>query len=127
MRTLVLIAVVLLPACVTVYPPDSPAAEEAPPEATGVRLGETARLGPTNITPLVVLEDSRCPALVRCVWAGRVRLRARIGRDAADLTLGQPHTVRGGAVTLVEVQPQRRSNNPVQPGDYRFSFRFAAG
>jgi hypothetical protein len=35
--------------------------------------------------------------------------------------------VRGGAVTLVEVQPQRRSNNPVQPGDYRFSFRFAAG
>jgi hypothetical protein len=124
---LALTAVLLLPACVTVYPPDGPGTAEAAPDVANVPLYETTRLGTTTITPLVVLEDSRCPPQVRCVWAGRVRLRARIGRDAADLTLGQPYAVRGGAVTLVEVQPQRRPDNPVQPGEYRFTFRFAAG
>jgi hypothetical protein len=45
-----------------------------------VRLGETAMVSPARVTPIEVLEDSRCPAGVQCVWAGRVRIAARVSR-----------------------------------------------
>jgi hypothetical protein len=43
-----------------------------------VALGETVYVDGPRVTPLAVIEDSRCPIDARCVWAGQVRLKVRI-------------------------------------------------
>jgi hypothetical protein len=116
-----LAAPLALSACITVYPPDAPKGEAI----AWARFGETAHVGPVRVTPLTLLEDSRCPQGVQCVWAGRVRISARLGEATRELTLGQPAGVPGGAVTLVEVAPAKRKDAAIRPADYRFGFRFA--
>jgi hypothetical protein len=78
-----------------------------------------------------VLEDSRCPEQALCVWAGRVRINARVrlGRDAAlrELELGKPVQVADGALTLVAVTPGKMQGQALAPGRYRFAFTFAGG
>lgn len=89
-----------------------------------VGIGDATRLasGPTiEITEL--LEDSRCPPDVQCIWAGRVRFGVTLTTDAhpyageltwpdGDLTLG------GHAVELLEVTPDP-STEPTAPRQYR--------
>jgi hypothetical protein len=102
-------------------------APAAPPAARGVtfaRLGETVRIGGVKVTPLTLREDSRCPAEVRCVWAGRLRLLVRIGRDTRELTLGRPAPMAGGTLLLASVLPARHRNTAMAPRAYRFGFRF---
>lgn len=95
------------------------------------RLGERVQVDGPAVTPLEVLEDSRCPAGVQCVWAGRLRLRATIHLGAADetrdLTLGEPTQVADGTLELVEVSPVPVAGGMIAPTDYRFTFRFDGG
>ena len=80
--------------------------------------------------PLAVVEDSRCPAEVTCVWAGRLVVRAEIlggARRTVELELGKPVPVADGALTLVDVMPAKRAGSAVRPGDYRFTFKFEGG
>ena len=88
------------------------------------RLGETVRLHNVPVTPVRVLEDSRCPERVSCVWAGRLRLTVRIGRAMRDLTLGEPVPVVGGTLQLATAVPRPKTNGTIAPSDYRFGFRF---
>lgn len=117
-----LAAPLALSACVTVYPPDEPKGDSV----AYARFGETVSVGPVRVTPLTLLEDSRCPQGVQCVWAGRVRVTARLNADTRELTSGQPIAVSGGSLTLIEVQPVRRAGVTIAPRDYRFGFRFAS-
>jgi len=94
-------------------------------------IGQTVASDGPHVRPLALLEDSRCPMNARCVWAGRVRMTARIGTGAAsrtrELTLGEPITVADGSLELVEVTPVRMTNDGVKPKDYTFGFRFTGG
>jgi hypothetical protein len=91
-------------------------------------IGQTVRVRGVRITPLQVLEDSRCPKMVTCVWAGRVRLGARIDGTARELTIGEPISVRGGQITLAAVAPDRVTvGHSIVPRDYRFRFLFRRG
>lgn len=92
------------------------------------RIGETVRVHGIRVTPLRVLEDSRCPQNVRCVWAGRVRLSARVAGTVRELTLGQPVAVRGGKLLLGAVVPERTARGrAIAPRAYRFGFEFQRG
>lgn len=96
-----------------------------PGMADTAALGETIRLGELEVTPRTVIEDSRCPAGVTCVWAGRVVLRADVSdgaRRARDLILGEPIPAAGGTLMLSAVLPARRADTPIAPADYRFRF-----
>ena len=87
-------------------------------------IGETADLGgDLTVKPLEVLEDSRCPANVQCVWAGRLRLRAEISGAAQELTLGEALQTAHGTVTLTIVKPGAWSEWPGGKPPYRFGFR----
>lgn len=127
-----------------VTPPYTPAqtytaSPELPPAAprpslTYAALGQTVTVGGPRITPLAVLEDSRCPMNARCVWAGQVRLRIRIdsGRGGeVEVTSGKPVTVADGALELVEVQPDKvagsDNHGTLAQSAYRFGFRFMGG
>lgn len=88
-------------------------------------LIEVANLDGLTVRPLAVIEDSRCPAQVQCVWAGRVRIRAEVGGDGIrELTLGEPVAVSGGNLTLVDVRPSKRASEAIAPRAYQFTFRF---
>lgn len=90
------------------------------------RLAEGASALDATVTPLEVVEDSRCPSGVRCVWAGRVRVKVRVQTaertDEAVLAVGE--TVRHGGlgVTLTNVAPYPEANVAIASNQYRFTF-----
>ena len=91
------------------------------------RINQAAAALGVRIRPLVVLEDSRCPAEVQCIWAGTVRVKALItsalGEAEMNFTLNQPVTTEAGEVTLMTVEPEPRAGVKIFPGDYRFTFQ----
>ena len=103
-------------------------AESAGPSSPSqVPLGGTARLAGIIVTPIAFLEDSRCPVDVVCVWAGRVRVRARVesaGRSQlAELELGKPvEILPGRRVVLSGASPDRSSEVPFERDSYLLSF-----
>ena len=80
-----------------------------------------------------VVEDSRCPASVVCVWQGNgaIRLDITTGRGTQSATLntaggtGYPReaAVAGYTFTLVELDPQRQTPDPVPAQQYRATIR----
>ena len=119
-----LIPLTALAACATVPPADDSGLSWA-------RLGQTVSVGGPTVTPLKLVEDSRCPQGVQCVWAGRVVVSATISTPTMkltrDLTLGQPFAVADGTLTLAEVWPARSKDSGIAPAEYRFGFRFDGG
>lgn len=115
----------LLAACATTDNSAAPISEGP------ARLGQTVYVDGPTVRPLAVIEDSRCPADVTCVWAGRVVVRAEIGtgpgKQRMDLTLGTPVPVADGMLTLGKVTPGKLHDRPIPTGDYRFVFEFAGG
>jgi len=91
---------------------------------TRLGAGETG-LG-VKITPIEVLEDSRCPADVACIQAGTVRVRASIesGGQRSDgvFILGIVETRESETITLVSVEPAPFAGRSISPSDYRFTF-----
>lgn len=93
-----------------------------------MRPGEIAYLpdGAINIVFRGVVQDSRCPIDVVCVWQGdaQVRLAVALARHAwerVDLhTSLEPKAVEfeDYVIRLVDVAPSRRSNDSVRPADY---------
>ena len=96
-----------------------------------VAMGERQQVfAEFTVTPVEVLEDSRCPIEVECVWAGRVRLKTRIdiGHESLEMELdsSEPLRINGGFLSVAEVAPKAPTQStPIKPEDYRFAFTFA--
>jgi hypothetical protein len=94
-------------------------------------IGQRVTVDGLSVTPLEVLEDSRCPADAQCVWAGQVRIRTMIhlgtGDAERELTSGKPVFLADGSLELVEVRPAKSSAAGLAPEDYRFGLRFMGG
>lgn len=125
MRMLPILSPLLLSACATTTHP--PGERHLPT----VAIGETVMVDGPRLTVMELLEDSRCPADVQCIHAGRARVRVAVhlgaGDRMLDLTLGEPVQVADGALELVAVQPARTTAEAIAPAAYRFSFRFDGG
>jgi len=128
---LTLLAPAALAACAAA-PAPSPASDTASTDGIA-RAGLNQRVyvdGP-YVTPLEVLEDSRCPADVQCIRAGLVRLKLRIDlgsrSETREIASFKPIEIADGQLSLVEVHPGRLRDRPVKPEEYRFGFRFAGG
>lgn len=102
------------------------------PNAAGllvVKIGETGKFSTGSgieITPMGILEDSRCPVDVQCIQAGTVRLRTNVltasGTSRTDFKLGETVSVGGQSVTLVTVIPEKNTKKPTTYADYVFTF-----
>jgi hypothetical protein len=124
MKLIPLLALLALAACATVPPGGS-----AGPTAA---IGEVATVGGLHVRPIELLEDSRCPASVQCVWAGQVRVLVEVTRsDGAhqqrDLTLGRPQDIDWGWLALADAAPAKRAPGQIDPRAYRFTFTLAPG
>ena len=89
-------------------------------------IDETVHGLQVALTPRVVLEDSRCPKDVVCVWAGVVKVRAvlssGLGTTEHVFTLGETITTEAEQVTLIDVRPVPVSTNTINTSDYKFDF-----
>ncbi len=79
-----------------------------------------------SITPLQVVEDSRCPTDVQCIQAGTVRVKAtlsgELGAYTATLELNKPLVNEEVSITLVSVLPNKLSTHQTDASEYRFVF-----
>jgi hypothetical protein len=112
--------VFMLAACATVPPANS-----GPTAA----LGQIATVGDLSIRPIGVVEDSRCPAQVTCVWAGRLVVRARMTgpgwTQIRDFELGVFQAVDRYRVTLISAEPPKTTPGEIDRRAYRFTFAVA--
>jgi hypothetical protein len=134
-RAAIILASVLLAGC--------DAAPSALPDVPPHRLGETFIAtrqkdemleGGFGVAVLDVLEDSRCPKTVTCVWQGAavVRLSMIDGsgqRDPRWIALATSPDARrsfvyeGYRVELVDVMPYPDVPKKIEPYEYRVSLR----
>jgi hypothetical protein len=132
----------LLPAVATAraqvpsaVPSPSAADGAALPADVQLRVGESATLdgGALQVTVVQVMEDSRCPMDVMCVWMGRAVVALHVvvdGVDRGEVTVtlypsprNQPApeldaTVDRYVISLADLQPYPRAGQP-QPLDQR--------
>lgn len=100
--------------------------EQRPADVPGHAYGglnETIRLGDLTVKPLDVIEDSRCPVDVDCVWSGRLVMRAEVSGVGGPTTISslEPFALPGGGtLVLASVWP----NNYHQGGGARAPYRF---
>ncbi|NTZ41547.1 hypothetical protein G7A66_00265 [Altererythrobacter sp. SALINAS58] len=91
-----------------------------------VSLQQSFNLGALTVTPLRVLEDSRCPLQTNCVWAGRLIVETLVvgphWQQTVDLNLGEAQVVDGFAIRLSGVIPEGTTEGEEKPDDYRFAF-----
>lgn len=117
-------AAALLGACATVPRVDEDGSTE-------LRLGQRGDLGGPKVTPLRVLEDSRCPMEARCVWAGRVRLEVKVelgsGTTVREVATDQPVGIADGSLELLGVMPPKSTQYQIDPKQYRFALKFSGG
>src|SRR6187402_1096410 len=122
MKAVATLAALMLAACTTVPPAN------AGPTAG---LGQIAVVNGLRIRPIEVVEDSRCPAAVNCVWAGRLTVRARMNgpgwTQIRDFELGVAQAVDQYRVTLNTAEPQKQAGTAIDPGAYLFTFDFQGG
>ncbi len=103
-------------------------AELSAPGVVVAGLGETADLGGgLTIRPYAIIEDSRCPPHTRCLWEGRMRIRASVSGSESELRLGDPYDTPHGAIVFVVASPSAWAEWPAdelgpRPA-YRFGFR----
>jgi len=73
-----------------------------------------------------VIEDTRCPRDVNCIWAGEVRVQLEIyaiSQSRAELLEGGSTVVGQNRVTLVRVEPQPVSTAKIVAQDYRATLK----
>ncbi|WP_051504268.1 hypothetical protein [Sphingomonas jaspsi] len=125
MKTFAILPAFALAACAATLPTPNPTGTPT------AGFQQTATVGSLQVTPVALVEDSRCPINARCVWAGHLTVRAEIrgGRwkQVKDLTLSAPQPVADGQITLVDALPQKVAGKPASLADYRFTFSFSGG
>lgn len=114
-----------LAACAII--PDTPISNgDAAPQGTAVALRQPVWTGDAILTPLQVVEDSRCPANARCVWPGKLTVSTRIAAthwtQTAPLTLGEPYEILGRTFVLTSGTPEKTAEGQTPVTDYRFTY-----
>ena len=79
---------------------------------------------PLKIKFVKMVEDSRCPKDVNCVWAGNARITVKVTKNGRSSLLelnsnmGDPPVFDGYRFTLVKLTPEPASNIRINPSGY---------
>ncbi len=120
------LSALLLGGCTQTAPAKGHEYSTPTPQPAEAGFNQSLALNGVTITPLSLVEDSRCPINAMCVWQGRLIISARIARDGREedvrLSLKEPKQVLGRTITLETALPSRQSGVEIAAEDYRFSF-----
>lgn len=99
-------------------------------ETVEMLLGKKEEVLGVSITPLEILQDSRCPKDVQCIQAGTVQVRTHISNGNSNeseliLELGKPISVGGMNIILLNVLPEKKTTQSIQKDMYRFVFEIS--
>lgn len=72
-----------------------------PTESIGIN--EKVILDGVSVMPISIIEDSRCPAIVECIQAGRLRVQVIVDATSIEMELGKPLTYKQKIITLEKV------------------------
>lgn len=93
---------------------------------TVAKLGETVTVDGVSITPISIIEESRCPTDVQCIQAGAITIKAKLVRgnniQEMSLKLDTPTSFDTKVVTLNDAIPKPNTKVTLKDSDYRFSF-----
>ncbi len=80
---------------------------------SSVAIGQLFSSSGVSITPIQILEDSRCPQDVECIQAGTVRVMAQVsginGNMTQTFTLNEPVSYGSNTITLTAVEPSAQA------------------
>jgi hypothetical protein len=104
-----------------------PVEPAAPEHAITLAVGQNAQVDSLGITFSRIVQDSRCPSDVVCVWAGDAAVELLVTgpeTDRTELTLHttldpKEDTVDGYRVRLASVAPYPKIAAPIPLRDYR--------
>lgn len=107
------------------------ASDSAPSDPIHVTaaLGEHVSAYGVLLTPMDIVEDSRCPVDVACVQAGQLRvnvmLSSAMGTSTMPFTLAsaEPVTTETASLWLSESTPEPLASDPASESEYLFTFR----
>jgi hypothetical protein len=98
-----------------------------------MRIGDKAVVGKEKlaISFLSVLEDSRCPQGVNCVWQGNAKIAIEVkvkGEKSATLDLNTGHGAKeadhqGYRISLINLVPHPKEGEPTRAADYRATLK----
>jgi hypothetical protein len=101
-----------------------------------LRYGEDRQLDNSvlRVTFVRVVEDSRCPAGVLCIWAGNAVVEIGIAAGMGPTVPLQINATmdpryadwNGVRVTVLELAPLPRADTPIKPEDYSVKLRLEA-
>ncbi len=128
--SVVQIPMVAPPVVLQTIPSSTPPPETTPrgPQSASVtaQIGQSIEILGITLTPLDILEESRCPSDVVCIQAGTLRMRAAILRGNTttiqEFKLGTPVVVGGTTFLLVTAIPEPVSTVVRNSADYQFVF-----
>ena len=92
------------------------------------QLGDRKASDRPSVRGVDVVEDSRCPIDVTCVWAGEITLRLSVkvrSKDASEreLKAGESAVIEDREIKLERVEPAPRSTAKIDRADYRATLR----
>ncbi len=141
----IVVAIIVIVALFFIFRPKTPAVEvtgnetstsTSPTSSLAIRpygevelkLGETANFNGISITPLSIVEDSRCPSDVQCIQAGTVRVNVKSLQNGgitkeSIVGLNVPAKIDTFTVALVTVTPGTKAGSKISDSDYRLRFR----
>jgi len=101
---------------------------ESDPTLGRIEVGKSALVSGVNITLNSVVEDSRCPADVQCIQAGRVRVNVTLKSDTDTETRElasdtAPVGFDSYQVSIENVAPSPVAGTTPEPGSYFVTFR----
>ena len=89
-------------------------------------LKQMAQFDGVSITPLEILEDSRCPVDVQCIWAGTSKVLLQtvsgLGTSTDTLALGDSLTTEAERITFLSIMPERVSTETAKEDEYLLTF-----
>ncbi len=96
-----------------------------------VKINQILKEQAITITPLEVVEDSRCARGVMCIQAGTVKVRVKVEAENKSeevvLTQGVPVVAVGKQILLRDVTPEKEVQTVIVPNDYQFNFLITGG
>lgn len=103
------------------------------PDTVLVKVGQQKVVRTNGITVKFesVIEDSRCPADVNCIWAGIAKIKIRLSKNGRKITteldtMGNNTAVTfyGYSIKLVGLTPEPRSNVRIDRNGYMAKLEF---
>lgn len=99
-------------------------------ETFTLKLGESKNVAGLTLSPIRIVEDSRCPFGVQCIWAGRVAVEIEVnaaGKTETKIMYSDEDRVieyEGYKIDMVDVKPDKPGASiTLKPTDYRIVFK----